>query len=87
MDLSFTPEELAFQKEVRTWIAENYSPELKARNAMSKNGYLDKDGMLEWQRKLDEKGWFVLNWPEEFGGPGLSASERYIVNMELAAAG
>ncbi|MEM9180542.1 MAG: acyl-CoA dehydrogenase family protein [Pseudomonadota bacterium] len=87
MDLSFTSEELAFQKEVRTWIADNYSPELKARNAMSKNGYLDKDGMLEWQRKLDEKGWFVLNWPEEFGGPGLSASERYIVNMELAAAG
>ncbi len=87
MDLSFTSEELAFQKEVRTWIADNYSPELKARNAMSKNGYLDKDGMLEWQRKLDEKGWFVLNWPEEFGGPGLSASERYIINMELAAAG
>ena len=87
MDLSFTSEELAFQKEVRTWIADNYSPELKARNAMSKNGYLDKDGMLEWQRKLDEKGWFVLNWPDEFGGPGLSASERYIINMELAAAG
>ena len=87
MDLSFTSEELAFQKDVRTWIADNYSAELKARNAMSKNGYLDKDGMLEWQRKLDEKGWFVLNWPEEFGGPGLSASERYIVNMELAAAG
>ena len=87
MDLSFTSEELAFQKDVRTWIADNYSAELKARNAMSKNGYLDKDGMLEWQRKLDEKGWFVLNWPEEFGGPGRSASERYIVNMELAAAG
>ena len=87
MELSFTSEELAFQKDVRTWIADNYSAELKARNAMSKNGYLDKDGMLEWQRKLDEKGWFVLNWPEEFGGPGLSASERYIVNMELAAAG
>ena len=61
MDLSFTKEDLAFQKEVRDWIAENYTDELKARNAMSKNGYLDKDGMLEWQRKLDEKGWFVAN--------------------------
>ena len=45
MDLSFTSEELAFQKDVRTWIADNYSAELKARNAMSKNGYLDKDGI------------------------------------------
>jgi len=87
MDLSFTPEDLAFQKEVRDWISENYTDELKRRNSLSKNGYLDKDGMLEWQRKLDEKGWFVINWPEEFGGPGLSAGQRYILNMEMAAAG
>lgn len=87
MDLSFTPEDLAFQKEVRDWISENYTDALKRRNSLSKNGYLDKDGMLEWQRKLDEKGWFVLNWPEEFGGPGLSAGQRYILNMEMAAAG
>ncbi|MEP1142107.1 MAG: acyl-CoA dehydrogenase family protein [Henriciella sp.] len=87
MDLSFTAEELAFQKEAREWIAANYTDELRRRNSLSKNGYLDKDGMLEWQRKLDEKGWFVLNWPEEYGGPGLSAGQRYILNMELAAAG
>lgn len=87
MDLSFTAEDLAFQTEVRTWIAENYSDELRRRNSMSKNGYLDKDGILEWQRKLDERGWFVINWPDEFGGPGLSAGQRYILNMEMAAAG
>lgn len=87
MDLSFTAEDLAFQKEAREWIAANYTDELRRRNSLSKNGYLDKDGMLEWQRKLDEKGWFVLNWPEEYGGPGLSAGQRYILNMELAAAG
>ena len=87
MDLSFTDSDLTFQKEVRDWIAENYSDELRQRNALSKNGYLDKDGMLEWQRKLDDKGWFVSNWPEEFGGPGLSAGQRYILNMEMSAAG
>lgn len=87
MNLSFSEEELKFQKEVRTWIAENYSEDLRRRNALSKNGYLDKEGMIEWQRKLDEKGWFVINWPEEYGGPGLSASQRYIINMEMAAAG
>lgn len=87
MDLSFTDSDLAFQKEVRDWIAENYSDELRQRNALSKNGYLDKDGMLEWQRRLDDKGWFVSNWPEEFGGPGLSAGQRYVLNMEMSAAG
>lgn len=87
MDLSFTDEDLAFQKEVREWIAEAYTPELRARNAMSKNGYLDKDGMLEWQKKLHEKGWIAPNWPEEYGGGAFSAGQKYIFNMEMAAAG
>ena len=38
MDLSFTDADLTFQKEVRDWIAENYTDELRARNALSKNG-------------------------------------------------
>ena len=36
MDLSFTPEDLAFQKEVRDWIAENYTDQLRRRNALAK---------------------------------------------------
>lgn len=87
MDLAFTPEELAFQKEVRDWIAENYSDDLRRRNALSKTNYLDKEGMVEWQRKLDDRGWFVVNWPEEYGGPGMTAGQRYILNMEMSAAG
>lgn len=87
MDLSFTKEDLEFQKEVRDWIAEAYTPELRAKMAMSKNGYLDKDGQVEWQKRLYEKGWVAPNWPEKYGGPGLSPSERYILNMELSAAG
>ena len=87
MDLSFTPEDSAFQQEVRSWIAEAYTPELQAKMAMSKNGYLDKEGQVAWQRKLNDRGWVAPNWPEEHGGPGLSPSERYILNMELSAAG
>ena len=87
MDLSFTKEDLEFQQEVRDWIAEAYTPELRAKMAMSKNGYLDKEGQVEWQKRLYAKGWVAPNWPEKYGGPGLSPSERYILNMELSAAG
>ncbi len=87
MDLSFTAEDLSFQKEVRAWIAENYTTELRARNAMSKNGYIDKNGMIEWQKRLHAKGWIAPNWPTEFGGGGFSAGQKYIFNMEMAAAG
>lgn len=87
MDLDFTTADRAFQAEVRAWIAENYTDELRAKMAMSKNGYLDKDGQVEWQKRLHAKGWVAPNWPVEHGGPGLSPSQRYILQMELSAAG
>lgn len=87
MDLSFTDEDLAFQAEVRGWIKENYSEELRAKNALSKNGYLDKDGMIAWQKKLYERGWIAPNWPVEFGGAGFTSTQKYIFQMEMAAAG
>ncbi|MCA8899830.1 MAG: acyl-CoA dehydrogenase family protein [Hyphomonas sp.] len=87
MDLAFTAEDKAFQTEVRDWIAEAYTPDLRAKSAVSKNGYLDKEGQIAWQKKLYEKGWVAPNWPVEYGGPGLTASQRYILNMELSAAG
>ena len=87
MDLAFTEEERAFQKTVRDWVAENYTPDLRARMAMSKNGYLDKAGQVDWQKRLAARGWIAPNWPVEFGGPGLTATEKYILQMELSAAG
>jgi alkylation response protein AidB-like acyl-CoA dehydrogenase len=87
MDISFTPQDLAFQAEVRAWIGEAYSPQLRAKMALSKNGYLDKAGQLEWQHALYKKGWAAPDWPVEMGGPGWTSSQRYIFNMEVSAAG
>ncbi|MBR9833725.1 MAG: pimeloyl-CoA dehydrogenase large subunit [Alphaproteobacteria bacterium] len=87
MDLAFSAEDLAFQKEVRDWIAEAYTPELRARNALSKNGYLDKEGMIEWQKKLYDKGWIAPNWPKKYGGAEFTPGQKYIFHMEMAAAG
>ena len=87
MDLAFKEEDLDFQKEVRRWIGEAYTQDLKDKQAFAKNGYLDKAGMVAWQKKLHKKGWIAPNWPTEYGGPGLTASQKYILKMELAAAG
>ncbi|MEM8633663.1 MAG: acyl-CoA dehydrogenase family protein [Pseudomonadota bacterium] len=87
MDLAFTDKDRAFQLEVRDWIGENYTEDLKAKQALSKNGYLDKEGMVAWQKRLNERGWIAPNWPEEFGGAGFTASQKYIFHMEMAAAG
>ena len=87
MDLAFTAKERAFQDKVRGWIEANYTDDLRAKMAMSKNGYLDKEGQLDWQKRLYAGGYMAPNWPEQYGGPGLTSTEKYILQMELSMAG
>jgi alkylation response protein AidB-like acyl-CoA dehydrogenase len=87
MDLAFTPEDRAFQAEVRAWIGAHYDERLRAKMALSKNGYLDKQGQIAWQKALFEKGWIAPDWPVEHGGPGFTPTQRYIFTMEMSAAG
>lgn len=87
MDLSLSPSDLRFQKEVQDWISANFDTDLRARMALSKNGYVDKASQVAWQKKLAAKGWIAPNWPTEYGGPGLSTTERYILQSELSGAG
>ena len=87
MDLAFSPEDLAFQREVRDWIAGAFDDDLRRMMAQSKNGYLNKAGQVKWQKKLFERGWAAPDWPVELGGSGFTASQRYIFNMEMSLAG
>jgi alkylation response protein AidB-like acyl-CoA dehydrogenase len=87
MDLAFSAEDLKFRDEVREWIAKNLDEETKAMQAQSKNGYLDKDAIVRWQKKLYERGWIAPDWPVEHGGAGFTPTQRYIFNMEMSAAG
>jgi alkylation response protein AidB-like acyl-CoA dehydrogenase len=41
----------------------------------------------EWRTTLYKNGMLGLNWPEEFGGAGLSAMEQVVVHEEFAKAG
>ena len=87
MDLSFAPEDLKFRDEVRAWIDANYDADLKAKMALTKNGYMDKASLERWQKTLAAKGWLTVDWPAEHGGPGFTATQRYIFNMEMSLAG
>ena len=87
MDLAFSAEDLAFQQEVRDWIAGAFDDDLRRMMAQSKNGYLNKAGQVKWQKKLFERGWVAPDWPVELGGAGFTPSQRYIFNMEMSLAG
>ncbi len=84
MDLRFTPEEVAFREEVRSFIAENLPPEIRERGRL---GYKPrKQDIITWQRILNAKGWAALSWPKEWGGPGWTAIQRMIFLEENLSA-
>lgn len=87
MQLTFSKDDESFRSEVRAFIAERFDEDLQHKMACSKNGYLDKAGQVKWQKALNDKGWVAVNWPKEFGGAGFTANQKYLFDVEMAAAG
>jgi len=83
MDIAFSAEDLAFREDVRTFFAEQFSPELQTR--MRSNDF--KAAIVDWQKKLYDRGWIAPNWPVEFGGTGWTATQKYIYETERSEAG
>ena len=81
MDLRFTPEELAFRDEVRTFFRANLPNSIRTKLVEGK--HLAKDDILTWQRTLNKKGWAVANWPVKWGGTGWTPVQQYIFQEEL----
>jgi len=84
MDLNFTPQEEAFRAEVRAFLAEKLPKRLSDKVAEGK--HLTKADMEEWHAILNERGWLANHWPEQYGGPGWSAVEKFIFENESAIA-
>ena len=87
MDLSFSQEDLAFQREVRDWLADNLTEDLKQEMGRSPQGDLSKESQVVWQKRLHDRGWIGVNWPTEYGGPGFTRTERYLFDAEMARVG
>jgi alkylation response protein AidB-like acyl-CoA dehydrogenase len=87
MDIDFSSEEIAFRDEVRSWLKANLPDHLKTAMANTPSVFVENDIMLEWQRILNSKGWLAYQWPEEYGGPGWTPTQRYLFEKELALAG
>ncbi len=84
MDIQFSPEDIAFRDEVRSFFAEAYDEDLQARMA-AKESY--KSSIVDWQKRLNAKGWIAPGWPVEHGGTGWNSTQKFIYETERAAAG
>mgnify|MGYP001394864593 CR=1 FL=1 len=85
MDLNFTPEEEAFRSEVQRFLQEHLPARLSHK---VKSGLrLTRDDMAEWHAILNRRGWLASHWPEQYGGPGWGAVQKFIFEHECALAG
>ena len=85
MNADFTASELAFQAEVREFLANEFPAELKQK--VDNRIRLSKDEIVGWQKILYKKGWMAPNWPQEYGGTGWTATQKYIFSTEMGLVG
>ena len=83
MDLRFTPEQVAFREEVRTWLAENI-PDEPLPSMDTSEGF---EAHRQWERVLFDARWSVVNWPEAYGGREVSLVEWLLFEEEYYASG
>jgi len=86
MDLALSPEDIAFRDEVRSFIAQNLTDDLREAGRKTGGVFTDFDAGMRWHRALARRGWSATTWPREHGGTGWSAMQRYLYAREMTAA-
>ncbi|MCV7382256.1 acyl-CoA dehydrogenase family protein [Mycolicibacter longobardus] len=87
MDLRWSEEDRAFQAEVRAFLDEKLTPELRRAGRLMTSVYADHEASMAWQAILHERGWAAPAWPVEYGGCDWSLTQHYIFSRETTLAG
>jgi alkylation response protein AidB-like acyl-CoA dehydrogenase len=87
MDMSLPPADIAFQQEVREFLAANLPDHIREGARRSPGVFVEPDIGSEWQQILHHKGWLAAHWPIEDGGTGWTPTQRYLFEKECASAG
>ena len=87
MRFEFTPEIEAFRAEIKEFIANELPPEDERPDPGTVGaGAIYKEYTQSFQKKLSEKKWLAMQWPEEYGGGGASHFHQLVYNEEMAYA-
>ncbi len=86
MKMTLDPSLEAFRQEVRAWLDEALTPELKEAGLKKTSVWQEINSAIEWQKTLHRQGWGAPDWPEEYGGTGWSLEQRYVFAEECARA-
>ncbi|MCV7286625.1 acyl-CoA dehydrogenase family protein [Mycolicibacterium wolinskyi] len=87
MDLKWSKSDQEFRDEVRDFLAQKLTPELRRAGRLMTSVYADHDASMAWQAILHERGWAAPAWPVEHGGCDWSLTQHYIFSRESTLAG
>jgi alkylation response protein AidB-like acyl-CoA dehydrogenase len=87
MDLSFKQEHGAFRDEVKKFLKDELTEELREAGKLTASVFSEVEFSSKWHKILYKKGWIGASWPEEYGGTGWDDMQRYIFRSECASAG
>jgi alkylation response protein AidB-like acyl-CoA dehydrogenase len=86
VDTAFAPEDIAFREEVVAFFDTAYDDELDAR-LNNPDPAVFQPAIIDWQKRLYERGWIAPGWPKEYGGTGWDATKSFIYESERASRG
>ena len=87
LQMELTPQEVAFRDEVRHFLDEKFTSDLRRESAAQIGVFAHPDLTRRWQAILHERGWAAPHWPKKYGGAEFTAMEQYIFSVELTKAG
>ncbi len=85
MELNLSPQDEAFRTEVRRFLDENLTEDLREAGRKTGGVFAEFAASQRWHKVLAKRGWSAPSWPKEYGGTGWSATQRYIFSRECTA--
>jgi alkylation response protein AidB-like acyl-CoA dehydrogenase len=86
MDLTYTPQDQAFRREVRAWLVKNVPRRRRRASAVEFGDPERVRAAKVWQRQLYDAGYVAIGWPSAYGGRDASVTQQTILDEELVRA-
>ncbi len=87
MNFEFSEEQRAFVEEVEKFLDEHDDPEVMDVTRENMAQLVDTPPRRAFMRKLGERGWLGMTWPETYGGSDREGVYEYLLNEALARRG
>ncbi len=84
MEFRFTPEEERFRSEIRDFLRRELPADWVGAGALGEASEESWEFLRSFQKKLAERRWLTLGWPEEHGGLAASHMMQVIYKEEMS---